>query len=616
MAESKKKTEKKEEKEEGNSQTQQEIIDNYEKLQNVQIPDEVKKEIEKTREKLKQFQKELMKKFSYVRAIGILPPQATQIIEEEEEIKKESKDERLIHVVILVPDDKLKEINKLQAEAIKLIKDFKPRVWLHIRTMSELWEICFDGKYALAEAIAMSFPLHDDGILSSLRLMSIHKGLVLRKFEKYVVSYVMAGSLITGTTTETSDVDVYVVIDDTDVKRMNRFELREKLRSIIWSYAIEAEDLAGVRNKLNCQIYILTEFWESVKDAHPVIFTMIRDGVPLYDRGAFMPWKLLLKMGKIKPSPEAIDMFMSLGERVAENVRMRLNEILAQDIFWGVVTPSQAVLMLYGLPPPTPKEIQNGEFRKIFVEKEKLLESKYADILERIITCYKKYEHDPKTAISGKEIDEMTKDSTEYMKRLKELMKQIEQKMADREVVELYDSIFDLLNKVIGKCSETTACEKLEKELISRGVIPARTRGLLHDIIEIKKKHKKSGVSKHDVASMKKAVYELTNILTEYQQRKEIFEVEKKKIYLIYKKEEKGRSVEKKAELFIFKDSSFLIPDLTQDTIKKIVNGKISESNKEELMVNLKKAGGEKFISKQLFDILKKIVGEFEIAIG
>ena len=446
--------------------------------------------------------------------------------------------------------------------------------------------------------------------------MSINKGLVLRKFEKYVVSYVMVGSLITGTATETSDIDVYVIVDDTDVKRMNRFELREKLRSIIWSYAIEAEDLAGVRNKLNCQVYILTEFWESVKDAHPVIFTMIRDGVPLYDRGAFMPWKLLLKMGKIKPSPEAIDMFMSLGERVSENVRMRLNEILAQDIFWGVVTPSQAVLMLYGLPPPTPKEMQAGEFRKIFVDKEKLLESKYADILEKIIGAYKRYEHDPKTAISGKEIDEMTKDSTEYMKRLKELMKQIEQKMADKEVVDLYSSIFDLLEKVIGKCSETVACEKLEKDLISRGVVPARSKGLLHEIIDIKKKHKKGNVNKHDVASMKRAVYELTNILTEYQQRKEIFEIEKKKIYLLYKKEEKGRHSEKKAELFVFKEMAFLIPDLTQDSIKKIVQGKVSDSTKEELLGNLKKAEVEKFISKQLLDTLKKIVGEFEIAIA
>ena len=74
----------------------------------------------------------------------------------------------------------------------------------------------------------------------------------------------------------------------------------------------EASNLAGVKNKLSPQVYLLTDFWESVKDAHPVIFTFIRDGIPLYDRSTFMPWKAFLKMGKLKPYPEAIDMFMSL----------------------------------------------------------------------------------------------------------------------------------------------------------------------------------------------------------------------------------------------------------------------------------------------------------------
>lgn len=616
MAEKKEKSEKKEEmRENQTSEAEQEAIDNYEKLKNQEIPEEVRKEIEKTREKLKEFKKVITKKYPFIEAIGILPPQATQIIEEEEEVRKQNKEEKLIHLIMIIPDDKAKEIGKLKEDSIKLVKDFQPRVWLHVKTAAEFWEMCFDGKYALAEAISMSYPLHDKGMLGALRVTSIHKSLVLRKFEKYVVSYVIAGSLVRGTAKESSDVDIYVVIDDTDVKRMSRFELKEKLRAITWSYAVEAEDLAGVHNKLNCQVYILTEFWEAVKDAHPVIFTFIRDGVPLYDRGAFMPWKLLLKMGKIKPSPEAIDMFMSLGERVAENVRRKLNEIVAEDIYWGVITPSQAVLMLYGMAPPTPKEIQEGEFRKIFVEKEKLLEPKYADILEKIVTAYKKYEHDPKIVIPGKEIDVMLQESTEYMKRLKELMNQIEQRMAKKEVAVLYENVFDLLEKTIGKCSEANACSKLTKELVDKGVVPSRVSGLLKEILEISKKHKKGDITKHELASMKKAVYELTSSLNEYLQRKEVLETNKKKIYLIYQKEEKGKSHDKRAELFVFKDAAFLIPDITQDVIKKIVQGKSSDVDKEDLKNFLsKKTEGEKLLTKQLFDAIKKIIGEFEIA--
>ncbi len=414
-----------------------------------EIPEKVKQDIEKLRKKLNEFKKQILRKNKYIEAIGIIPPQATQVIEEEEEIEKE-KNEKLIHVLMLIPDDKSKELPKLKIEAIKLIQNVKPRVWLHIKTISEIWEICFDGKYPYVDAMSMSFPIHDKGILGALRAANIHKSLILKKFERYVVSYVIAGSLVRGTAVKTSDVDVFVVIDDTDVKRMSRYELKEKLRAMIYSYALEASGMAGVKNKLSPQVYILTEFWEAVKDAHPVIFTFIRDGVPLYDRGAFMPWKLLLKMGKIKPSPEAIDMFMSLGEKVSENVKRKMNDIVTEDIYWGILTPSQAALMLYGVAPPTPKETANM-MRKIFVEKEKLLEKKWIDILEKIVTIYKKYEHEQIKTITGKEIDTLLEESGQYIERIKKLMEQIEKKASEEMILQVYDTIFGLLKAIFKK---------------------------------------------------------------------------------------------------------------------------------------------------------------------
>jgi predicted nucleotidyltransferase len=343
-----------------------------------QIPEKVKKEMEKTRKELDKLKKDIIKKYPFTLVIGIIPPQANEkLIEEEleEDLPKEEMEERkkLVHLAIIIPDEKIKEISKIKAEIIQKIKDSKERIWLHIFTPQMIWEMCMDSKYDIVEALAMSFPLHDKGLLGALRVSAIHKSLVLKKFEKYVVSYVIAGSLVRGDASSNSDVDVYVIINDTDVKRMNRFELKEKLRNIIYSYIIEASELAGVQNKLNVQIYILTEFWESVKDAHPVIFTFIRDGVPLFDQGTFMPWKLLLRMGKLKPSPEAIDMFMSMGDKIDDIIKKRLIDIVVNEVYWGIITPSQALLMLYGVPPPVPKEIV-GEMKRIFLDKEKILE--------------------------------------------------------------------------------------------------------------------------------------------------------------------------------------------------------------------------------------------------
>ena len=88
------------------------------------------------------------------------------------------------------------------------------------------------------------------------------------------------------------------MIDDTDVKRMPRLQLLDRLRGMIHDYIREATAIAGVKNILNVQVYLLTDFWDKVKDSEPVMFTFIRDGVPLFDRGTFLPWKLLLQMGK------------------------------------------------------------------------------------------------------------------------------------------------------------------------------------------------------------------------------------------------------------------------------------------------------------------------------
>ena len=71
-----------------------------------------------------------------------------------------------------------------------------------------MWSLVFLG----FSAIAISFPLYDKGILGALRVAEIHKSLVLQKFERYVVSYVIGGSLVRGEAVKTSDVDVFVII--------------------------------------------------------------------------------------------------------------------------------------------------------------------------------------------------------------------------------------------------------------------------------------------------------------------------------------------------------------------------------------------------------------------
>lgn len=561
------------------------------------------KEMEKAKKELEKLKNFIIKKYSFTQALSLLPPQSISLFIEEEEVPKET--EKYIHLCMIIPEEKLKEIPKIKQEIVKEVEKAKEKIWLHIKTPIDIWELCLDSKFELTQSIAMSFPLYDKGILGALRVAEIHKSLVLNKFEKYVVSYVIAGSLVRGEAIKTSDVDVFVIINDTDVKRMPRVELKERLRGIIYQYVEQAKALAGVKNKLEPQIYLLTDFWEGVKDAHPVMFTFIRDGIPLYDRGTFMPWKALLKMGKLKPSPEAIDMFMSLGENSMKRAKAGLLDIAVQDIYWGVTTPSQAMLMLYGLSPPAPKHLAE-EMRKVFFEKEKMLEKKYIDILEKIVKLYKDYEHEKVKEVSGKQIDDLIRDMNDYLKRLKELKEQIEKRTHEKTIIQIYDDVFHLLTTLIGKKPQAKILEDFEKIYVKKGKFTNQHLRIIKDVITAKAEFKKGKMNAHKVDEARKNAVILINDLIEYQQRQDLSVFEKGKLKIKYGKD-------KLAEGIICNGKFFLI---RENKISKI-DEKISDSTLEDLNSSLENQKSQKEfnINPKVFETLKKEIGDFEISL-
>ena len=572
---------------------------------------EVEAQMEKTKKKLEKLSNLIIKKYPYVQAISVLPVQSVKMfIEDElgENIPKEEFEKLMkkIHLHIIIPEEKLKSLGKLKEEIIKEAEKLNQDVWIYVKTPVDIWETCLDSKFEIVSAIGASFPLHDKGILQALRVAEIHKSLILQRFEKYIVSYVIAGSIVRGEAIKTSDLDVFVIINDTDVKKMPRLELKERLRKIISQHISEASALAKVKNNmLNVQTYLLTDFWESVKDAHPVIFTFIRDGVPLYDRGTFLPWKALLKDGKLKPSPESINMFMSMGDKTVKRAKATLMDILVHDIYWGVITPSQALLMLYGSPPPTPKQTIK-EMKNIFVEKEKMLETKYIDILERIVSLYKDFEHEKLKEIKGEKIDKLLKDTEEYLKRLKDLREQIEKDTQGKIIEQIHKDLFSLLETILGKKNSATLVADFNKKLVKTGKLTEQHMRILKEVISAKGKSKKSETDLHKTDKLRRDSTTLINDLIEYSQRKDLITLEKGRMLLIYDKD-------KKAELLTADNKTFL---LKENTIKKITN-EIKDSNNQELSeaVESQKVKEEVQINPKVFELVKKELGEFEIVL-
>ena len=573
------------------------------KAQEAQVQ-QAMQEFEKIKAKLETFRKAVVKKYNFTIALGLIPGNASPLFEEDEALPKEVIDSKPLHLMMIVPEEEYKNIPKIKPEVLKLLKDTKENIWLHVKTPVDLWNYGLDSKFEMLEAVSASYPVHDNGFLGSLRVASIHKSLVLRKFEKYVASYVIAGSLVRGTAGKDSDVDVFVIIDDTDVKRMPRVELLEKLRGIILDYVREATALAGVKNILNVQPYLLTDFWQSVKDAHPVMFTFIRDGIPLWDRGTFIPWKLLLYSGKIKPSPEAIDLYMKQGEQTEEFVKRRLMDAMV-DIYWGVVTPIQAMMMLAGEAPPVPKTIVD-DVKKIFVDRDKLLKAEDLNTLERAVKLYKDYEHGKLKEIPGKDVDSLLKEGVEFNKMLKILRKKIEKRMLNKSADELSKEVFKLLKMFFGDKKETELIKEFESKMIKTGKIAPRHSESLKGIVKLEKELSSGKMDPKEFDKIKRDATELIQSLVEYAQRADLVSSEKGTMQITF---ENGR----KAELVLLGEKNFVIET---ERIRKIENSKTTESNKADLEKAIQDNKGKlsTSVSNEIFEILRKELGKFEIS--
>jgi uncharacterized protein (UPF0332 family)/predicted nucleotidyltransferase len=493
------------------------------------LPEEAKAGFKEIRETIESFQANLFKEpHEQIKGLALLPPSKTK-----DDKGNETVDKNTINVLVLIDDNNPETANKLYQSEPKRIeaiaKKTSDRLAARVVFVNQLWMEFSDAKYDLATEISMSLPFFDTGYLSAIKIGEVHKNMVIKKFEKYIVTYVLAGSLIQGRATEKSDIDVYIVIDDTDVKRMSRAELKDKLRAIIIGMGIEAGEITGIKNKLHVQVYILTDFWHSIREANPVIFTFIRDGVPLYDRGIFTPWKLLLKQGRIKPSQEAIDLYMNSGKQVIARSKLKLKEIGMEDTFYALLTPSQAALMLYGLTPATAKETAEL-MRKVFVKEEKILEDSYVKILENNIKIRKELEHGDRKELTGKEIDALISDTEKFLERIDKLFEEIDKRKSKESIEQITSEIYDLMKTAVEmkqKKEVKGSCEQQFEELfVKTKMVHPLTMANYTRVQEAKDKYEKGTLKRTELEIARREGTMLLRSLIELTQRLEMKENE------------------------------------------------------------------------------------------
>ncbi len=588
-----------------------------------QVNPELQKKFEKIKSKVDKFRKEVTKKHKEIIGIALLPnisplrfsSYTDAGIKKDENLEEENKEK--INLLVLVNEKDKKTMLELKHKVTESVKEIAKGIdsnfLVKVKLVFEIKEDCFDARYEFLRLISLSAIFYDpNDFLAALKVSEIHKSMVMKKFDKYIFSYIAAGSLFRGDK-KSFDIDVYIIVDDTDVKRMSRYELKDRLRGIILSYGAEASRIAGVKKQFHVQTYILTEFWEAVKDAHPVIFTFIRDGVPLHDRGMFMPWKLLLKMGKVKPSPEAIDMQMDVGNKMLGRTRFKMLSVIGEDLYYAILNPAQAALMLYGVNPPTPQESINL-MRDVFVKREKLFLEKHVQLLEDVRKFYKGIEHGKLKEVSGKQIDEFLVRSKEYMKAIKKLFDALQKRKDKENVDNLYQSSNLLIKDLLSVHNIKDDLEKGFKKLVNKHEIPKKYLEVYNKI----KDSKDRKFSKAENDKIAKEARMFLKFIAESIQRKREYELERVRIRVKY-----GN---KYGDVYIFGDTAFIIEDIdAKDKVvskSNIKDGELKNIKKSSMQDFEKFTGSVKihsrvFVKEKLISDLKDIFGkDIEIMIG
>ena len=253
---------------------------------------------------------------------------------------------------------------------------------------------------------------------------------VLEKYKHLVKCIVVMGSVARDEFKPKSDIDVFVVIDDTS------FEITPELHDKI------DEDLEKIAEKISDKLsvqpsYTLTEFWDYARVCHPIIYNFIKEGIAVYDTGFFTPIKKLLEMGRIPATREAIESYMEGAPKKLMRAKTVKLLMLAEDCYYAMLNTAQAVLMFMGLAPPVPSKAYD-DVKKFLVEPG-ILEPEYAEWLREIIEIRKKIEHKELMDVEGKFIDEWIDKAEKFVNKMFSLLNALEIRKREKILERTYE---------------------------------------------------------------------------------------------------------------------------------------------------------------------------------
>lgn len=237
--------------------------------------------------------------------------------------------------------------------------------------------------------------------------------LIYKELGTLIRAVVLFGSSARKTTTEKSDIDVLVILDDLTISLTR--EVTEAYRVIVQKTIVKTS------TRLHITTLRFTAFWEYMRNGDPIGINMLRDGVALIDSGFFDPLQALLKKGKIRPTNESIWAYYVKSPNTLHNSKWHILQA-SIDLYWAVIDAAHAALMKLGEIPPTPDHVADMLEQKMV--KKKLLEQKYVNVMRNFYKLMKMITHREIKEIKGEEYDRNFKIAEDFVYRMRKFIEE------------------------------------------------------------------------------------------------------------------------------------------------------------------------------------------------
>ncbi len=285
---------------------------------------------------------------------------------------------------------------------------------------------------------------------------------ILDKYGAMVKAIVVMGSVARGEFKSKSDIDLFVILDDTE----NDLPFDKKVKI--------DEDLDKMAKVLSKSIsiqpsYTLTEFMDYARIGHPIIYNFIKEGKALYDTGFFTPFKRLLEAGRIPATREAIESYMEGAPKKLMRAKTVKLLMLAEDCYYAMLNTAQAILMFMGLEPPVPSKAYDEVIK--YMVRPGILDPKYAEWLREMIEIRKKIEHKELMDVSGTFVDEWIQKSDEFINVMFKLLSVLEQQKKEKVLERTHEVMYKAATSSLQTLNKLPEDEKKIPEIFKKELI-------------------------------------------------------------------------------------------------------------------------------------------------